>query len=257
MTIEKKTFDFNLKGKKGIAEIIYGKGSAEEFFVSILGISFAFLVLPWIMEWKLVFFRFLFLLLMVFDVFGFYKSIIRLSLDHNNLYIRIWKTEKAFRIDDIKQIKVSCIGSGWITVTVKLESAAKHYFLNAPNFEKERHRLFLDMVDYLEKRLSAKIRIRGLKLRKGEDGPVCGIQAMIQKTGIVIEKCDPEGKVRIGNEFWTALAMEGTEIDIGEQIIVRDIKGMKLIVEKHLGEQKEDTSSERRNGKWGHPLKET
>jgi membrane protein implicated in regulation of membrane protease activity len=56
-------------------------------------------------------------------------------------------------------------------------------------------------------------------------------EGMILKKGVVIKKCNPEGKVRIGNELWNAVARDETEIDIGENIIVRDIKDMKLAVE--------------------------
>jgi membrane protein implicated in regulation of membrane protease activity len=59
-----------------------------------------------------------------------------------------------------------------------------------------------------------------------------GVEGMILKKGVVIKKCNPEGKVRIGNELWNAVARDETEIDIGENIIVRDVKGMKLFVEK-------------------------
>ena len=59
-----------------------------------------------------------------------------------------------------------------------------------------------------------------------------GVEGMLLKKGVVIKKCDPEGKVRIGNELWNAVASDGTEIDIGENIIVRDVKEMRLIVEK-------------------------
>jgi len=58
-----------------------------------------------------------------------------------------------------------------------------------------------------------------------------GAEGMILKKGVVIKKCDPEGKVRIGSELWNAVSKDKTEIDIGENIIVRDIKDMKPTVE--------------------------
>lgn len=59
-----------------------------------------------------------------------------------------------------------------------------------------------------------------------------GAEGMILKKGVVVKKCDPEGKVRIGNELWNAVSKDGAWIDIEENIIVRDIKDMKLIVER-------------------------
>lgn len=70
-------------------------------------------------------------------------------------------------------------------------------------------------------------------LKAREIRPICGIQAMIQKRGIVIKKCDPEGKVKIGNEFWSALTIDGRDMDVGTDVIVRSIEGMKVIVEKN------------------------
>lgn len=64
-----------------------------------------------------------------------------------------------------------------------------------------------------------------------------GAEGMISKTGIAIKKCDPEGKVKIGNETWRALAIDKSEIAIGTNVIVRDMTGMTLIVEKMTREE--------------------
>jgi membrane protein implicated in regulation of membrane protease activity len=69
-----------------------------------------------------------------------------------------------------------------------------------------------------------------------------GAEGMILKTGTVIKKCDPEGKVRIGNETWRALAIDKSELDIGVTVIVRDITGMTLIVEKKSSQGEESGS---------------
>ena len=58
-----------------------------------------------------------------------------------------------------------------------------------------------------------------------------GVEGMILKKSVVIKKCDPEGKVRIGSELWNALSKDKKEVNVGENIIVRDIKNMKLTVE--------------------------
>jgi len=59
-----------------------------------------------------------------------------------------------------------------------------------------------------------------------------GAEGMILKKGVVVKKCDPEGKVRIGGELWNAVSNDEPEIDVGEDIVVRDIKDMKLIIER-------------------------
>ena len=56
---------------------------------------------------------------------------------------------------------------------------------------------------------------------------------MINKKGIVIKKIVPntmDGKVKIENQTWSAVS-EG-EIEKGEKIIVKDAKGVHVIVEK-------------------------
>lgn len=153
-------FNFNLENKKGIKEIISGKGDTDEFFVSMLIMCIGFLAMPWVMEWKLVLFRCFILLLMTFDTLGFYKTIIKVSLDENNLRIKIWRAETLFRIQDINQIKITYFITGFIKV--KLTSTTKHYYLYAPNYEGERHKLFLDMIDYLDRKLPGKVKIKGI-----------------------------------------------------------------------------------------------
>ena len=153
-------FNFNLENKKGIKEIVSGKGDTDEFFFSMLIMCIGFFAMPWVMEWKLVLFRFFILLLMAFDTLWFYKTIIKVSLDENNLRIKIWRAEKLFRIQDISQIKITYFITGFITV--KLTSTTKHYYLYAPNYERERHKLFLDMIDYLDRKLHGKVKIKGI-----------------------------------------------------------------------------------------------
>ncbi len=59
--------------------------------------------------------------------------------------------------------------------------------------------------------------------------------AVIGKKGFVIKDIRPQkaGLVRVKGEEWTAIASDEDEsIDSGEEIVVRDIQGVKLIVEK-------------------------
>lgn len=59
-----------------------------------------------------------------------------------------------------------------------------------------------------------------------------GQEGMISREGVVIERCDPFGRVRIGPEIWTAESLDGTEIDVADRVIVRDIEGLRVIVER-------------------------
>jgi len=59
-----------------------------------------------------------------------------------------------------------------------------------------------------------------------------GQEGFISKQGVVIEECAPIGKVRIGSEVWNAESIDKKKIGASDRIIVRDIEGLKLIVEK-------------------------
>jgi len=59
-----------------------------------------------------------------------------------------------------------------------------------------------------------------------------GPEGMISKQGIVIDSCDPTGKVQIGPEIWIAESVDKMKIEASNRVIVRDIEGLKLIVER-------------------------
>ena len=51
---------------------------------------------------------------------------------------------------------------------------------------------------------------------------------MISKKGII----SSEGKVKVGNEMWNAVSIDGKSIAVGDTVVVRDIDGLRLVVEK-------------------------
>ena len=61
---------------------------------------------------------------------------------------------------------------------------------------------------------------------------IVGQEGMISKEGFVLEKCAPNGKVQIGSEIWNAESIDEREIEASDRILVRDMDGLKLIVEK-------------------------
>lgn len=62
-----------------------------------------------------------------------------------------------------------------------------------------------------------------------------GEEGMISKEGVVIKKCSPKGKVKVGSEIWSALSIDGTEINENDQVKIKDIEGLRLIVERISG----------------------
>jgi membrane-bound ClpP family serine protease len=58
-----------------------------------------------------------------------------------------------------------------------------------------------------------------------------GVEGMLNKEGIVRADCAPEGMVEVGGELWKARSLGGT-LAVGESVVVRDIEGLCLLVER-------------------------
>jgi len=63
-----------------------------------------------------------------------------------------------------------------------------------------------------------------------------GAEAMIGKTAVAITNLNPKGEVRILGEIWRAESRSG-DVSIGEQVIVKELKGLVVLVEKTREEQ--------------------
>lgn len=60
---------------------------------------------------------------------------------------------------------------------------------------------------------------------------------VIGKTGIVTEKIDnlaPSGLVKVGGAVWTARAADDSVIEADEKVVVKEIRGVKLLVIKEI-----------------------
>lgn len=64
---------------------------------------------------------------------------------------------------------------------------------------------------------------------------VSGMEEMLGMEGEVRKDLDPEGEVFIHGELWRAQSKEGTLLR-GQKVRVKEIKGLKLLVEKMDGE---------------------
>ena len=65
-------------------------------------------------------------------------------------------------------------------------------------------------------------------------GEKTNVDALVGKTCIVTEEIrniDEMGEVRLGGLCWSARAADGRVIAVGEQVTVKEIQGVKLIVE--------------------------
>lgn len=59
--------------------------------------------------------------------------------------------------------------------------------------------------------------------------PKTGAEAMIGKRAEVVSALRPKGQVRLDGELWKATCADGAER--GEEVIVRQLKGLTLVVE--------------------------
>jgi membrane-bound serine protease (ClpP class) len=72
----------------------------------------------------------------------------------------------------------------------------------------------------------------GLKAQRAK--PVIGINTFVGKTGEVIDGLNPKGRIKINGEVWNAESLSNN-INVGEKIIVREIKNLTLYVERYSG----------------------
>jgi len=143
--MEQRMFNFNVKNKSGIGEIICGKGG-------MLSLTFAFLMAIFIagfidMPWKseAIVFRCFVLILVGLSILQYYKAIIKVSFDENCLYIKIWKNEHKYLIEDISRISLSYYRLwSFAVLSIKTPSRSKWYCLWASKVERERYGIIVE-----------------------------------------------------------------------------------------------------------------
>ena len=60
---------------------------------------------------------------------------------------------------------------------------------------------------------------------------VSGAEGLIGRVAKVVEPCDPEGRVTVGSESWSARSLNGGALEVGTAVVIRDVEGLRLIVE--------------------------
>jgi len=61
-----------------------------------------------------------------------------------------------------------------------------------------------------------------------------GMEGMANREAVVVEDIDPEGKIRLGNEIWSART-EGKKFLKGQMVKIYGFQGLKVIVGDYLG----------------------
>lgn len=73
--------------------------------------------------------------------------------------------------------------------------------------------------------------IVGFGIRAQRRKVVTGIEGLVGDTGEVVEALTPTGTIRVQGEIWNAESLGGT-INKGEKVRIREMKNLKLFVEK-------------------------
>lgn len=62
--------------------------------------------------------------------------------------------------------------------------------------------------------------------------PWIGKEAMLGRTGLVIQDIDPEGKIQYATEIWNAIS-DGQKFSKGEKVIIDGFsRGLRVLVQK-------------------------
>ena len=87
--------------------------------------------------------------------------------------------------------------------------------------------------------LASMIGLRPVIMRRFQLGPGgdvrTGVDALLGKTGIVLERIDPRarvGRVKVEGEDWRGASVDDTPIEVGARVIVIQVDGTTLVVEK-------------------------
>jgi membrane-bound serine protease (ClpP class) len=73
----------------------------------------------------------------------------------------------------------------------------------------------------------------GTLVLKSQGRPTAtGLEGMIGLVGVVRERLAPHGKVFVAGELWDAVLSDGGTAEIGEEVAITSIVGLRLVVER-------------------------
>ena len=99
--------------------------------------------------------------------------------------------------------------------------------------------LTLETIAFTATSLASMIGLRPVFMKRFQLGPGgdvrTGIDALLGKTGIVLERIDPRarvGRVKVEGEDWRGASVDDTPIEVGARVTVIQVDGTTLVVEK-------------------------
>lgn len=165
-TYPKRTvLNFGEGRKQGIQDVLQGKGlffSCTYFFMTFLFISMFVFLFPFNVEIDFILMRLFLLIAFSAISFLFFKTVIEIVAEEDNLQFRTFRKFHKFLVDKISSISIYNFSSwGIISIYIKADYDSSLYIVWAPNFERERHKGLLDFVDYLKEKPKLTGKIKG------------------------------------------------------------------------------------------------
>lgn len=157
-------FNFNLKGEKGLKEILHGKGAMLSYLLifafSIYFVIF-FFVEPFNIELDSLLIRLFLLSLLLYLSYSFIKTAIEIVVEEDNVQFRTFKKYRKFPFERIRLIKVYYFTTwGTSTISIKGKGKSTRYYLWVPRHERERHELFLQFVEALKEKSEGRFKVK-------------------------------------------------------------------------------------------------
>ena len=146
--------NFKEKELAGLKAILSGKGcsfSFAYFFMMCMLMIIFFVLVPLTMDLEYLFFRIGIVLFCLGLSLIFIKSIIEIVVEEDNIQFVIFKKPKKYILETIREIRVyyfTLLGLG--AIHVKAEDKSSLFFVLAPNFQRERYKLFLKLIEILQ-----------------------------------------------------------------------------------------------------------
>lgn len=164
-SLERTVLKFSEGEKKGIQEVFEGKGCFSSF--SSISMIFLFIlifvfVLPFDIAMDIILMRLFILIGILYISFIFFKEVIEVVAEEDNLQFRTFRKFHKFSVDKISSISIyNFPSSGAISIYIKTDYHSSLYIVWAPSFERERYKALLDFIDYLKERPDLKGKIKG------------------------------------------------------------------------------------------------
>ena len=155
---------FNLKNERGLKDFLYGKGTMFSFLSIFAFLTFFVIFLfvePFKMDLDTVLVKLFLLSLLSYISYLFLKTVVEIVIETDNIQFRTFKKYRKFLFEGIRLIKIYYFTTwGTSTIIIKAKGKSSRYYLWVPRHERERHELFLQLVETLKEKSVGRFEFR-------------------------------------------------------------------------------------------------